>query len=162
MALRALHQADEATSPKGGGKFDGDAAIGAAKAAGVKTVIACSTPYTGEGIHRFVLYAMHRAGADVIAAQACDLGAQIRAQLHEGPCDEHFLGPEMHVAYGAFDVFEQPVEQGEIGRGSILGTIAVHPQSGQNPSAGPASGIEGSKDRTMHEGSIDAAAAEGP
>ena len=57
---------------------------------------------------------------------------------------------------------EQPVEQGEIGRGSLLGTIAVHPQSGQNPSAGPASGIEGSKDRTMHEGSIDAAAAEGP
>ena len=29
MALRALHEADEATSPKGGGKFDGDAAIGA-------------------------------------------------------------------------------------------------------------------------------------
>ncbi len=41
-------------------------AIATAKAAGVPTVIACSTPYQGEGIHPQVLYAMKVAGADTI------------------------------------------------------------------------------------------------
>ncbi|HVO90747.1 MAG TPA: histidinol dehydrogenase, partial [Casimicrobiaceae bacterium] len=41
-------------------------AIATAKAAGVPTVVACSTPYKGEGIHPHVLYAMRVAGADVI------------------------------------------------------------------------------------------------
>ena len=40
--------------------------IATAKAAGVKTVIACSTPYKGRGIHPYVLYAMQIAGADII------------------------------------------------------------------------------------------------
>lgn len=40
--------------------------IATAKAAGVPTVIACSTPYRGEGIHPYVLYAMSVAGADII------------------------------------------------------------------------------------------------
>jgi sulfopropanediol 3-dehydrogenase len=40
--------------------------IATAKAAGVPTVIACSTPYQGEGIHPQVLYAMKVAGADAI------------------------------------------------------------------------------------------------
>ena len=40
--------------------------IATAKAAGVPTVIACSTPFQGEGIHPQVLYAMKVAGADVI------------------------------------------------------------------------------------------------
>lgn len=40
--------------------------IGTAKAAGVPTVIACSTPYQGQGIHPQVLYAMQVAGADII------------------------------------------------------------------------------------------------
>lgn len=40
--------------------------IATAKAAGVPTVIACSTPYRGEGIHPHVLYAMSVAGADII------------------------------------------------------------------------------------------------
>ena len=40
--------------------------IATAKAAGVPTVIACSTPYRGEGIHPHVLYAMKVAGADVV------------------------------------------------------------------------------------------------
>src|SRR4029078_11952723 len=40
--------------------------IATAKAPGVKTVIACSAPYKGEGIHPDVLYAMKVAGADVI------------------------------------------------------------------------------------------------
>ena len=40
--------------------------IATAKAAGVSTVIACSTPYKGEGVHPHVLYAMKVAGADVV------------------------------------------------------------------------------------------------
>jgi sulfopropanediol 3-dehydrogenase len=40
--------------------------IATAKAAGVPTVIACSTPYKDEGIHPHVLYAMKVAGADVV------------------------------------------------------------------------------------------------
>jgi sulfopropanediol 3-dehydrogenase len=40
--------------------------IATAKAAGVPTVIACSTPFQGEGIHPQVLYAMKVAGADAI------------------------------------------------------------------------------------------------
>src|ERR1019366_6553220 len=40
--------------------------IATAKAAGVRTVIACSTPFRGEGIHPQVLYAMKVAGADVV------------------------------------------------------------------------------------------------
>lgn len=40
--------------------------IATAKAAGVPTVIACSTPYKGEGVHPHVLYAMKVAGADVV------------------------------------------------------------------------------------------------
>ncbi|TMH72128.1 MAG: histidinol dehydrogenase, partial [Betaproteobacteria bacterium] len=40
--------------------------IATAKAAGVPTVVAASTPYKGEGIHPQVLYAMQVAGADVV------------------------------------------------------------------------------------------------
>ncbi len=40
--------------------------IATAKAAGVSTVIACSTPYKGEGVHPHVLYAMKVAGADFV------------------------------------------------------------------------------------------------
>lgn len=40
--------------------------VATAKAAGVPTVIACSTPYGGEGIHPQVLYAMKVAGADIV------------------------------------------------------------------------------------------------
>ena len=38
--------------------------IATARAAGVKTIIACSAPYQGQGIHPHVLYAMKVAGAD--------------------------------------------------------------------------------------------------
>ena len=41
-------------------------AIATAKAAGVPTVIACSSPFRGEGIHPQILYAMKVAGADAI------------------------------------------------------------------------------------------------
>lgn len=55
--------------------------IATAKAAGVPTVIACSTPYKGEGIHPQVLYAMQVAGADVVMTLG---GVQAIAALAQG------------------------------------------------------------------------------
>ena len=55
--------------------------IATAKAAGVPTVIACSTPYKGEGIHPHVLYAMKVAGADVVMTLG---GVQAIATLARG------------------------------------------------------------------------------
>ena len=55
--------------------------IATAKAAGVPTVIACSTPYKGEGIHAHVLYAMMVAGADVVMTLG---GVQAIATLAHG------------------------------------------------------------------------------
>ena len=40
--------------------------VATAKAAGVKNIIACSSPFRGGGIHPYVLYAFKAAGADVI------------------------------------------------------------------------------------------------
>ena len=55
--------------------------IATAKAAGVPTVIACSTPYKGEGIHPQVLYAMKVAGADMVMTLG---GVQAIATLAHG------------------------------------------------------------------------------
>jgi sulfopropanediol 3-dehydrogenase len=55
--------------------------IATAKAAGVPTVIACSTPHHGQGIHPQVLYAMQVAGADVIMTLG---GVQAIATLAHG------------------------------------------------------------------------------
>src|ERR1051325_2934811 len=68
--------------------------IATAKAAGVPTVVAASTPFRGEGIHPQVLYAMQVAGADVvltlggvqaIAALACGLFSGKPADIIVGP-----------------------------------------------------------------------------
>ena len=68
--------------------------IATAKAAGVETVVACSAPYKGEGIHPFVLYAMKAAGADMvmtlggvqaIAALAFGLFSRKPADIIVGP-----------------------------------------------------------------------------
>src|SRR5437868_14041567 len=40
--------------------------IATAKAAGVRTVVACSAPFQGKGIHPYVLCAMEVAGADIV------------------------------------------------------------------------------------------------
>jgi sulfopropanediol 3-dehydrogenase len=55
--------------------------IATAKAAGVPTVIACSTPFEGQGVHPQVLYAMKTAGADVIMTLG---GVQAIATLANG------------------------------------------------------------------------------
>lgn len=94
--------------------------IATAKAAGVKTVIACSTPYRGEGIHPHVLYAMQVAGADVIMTLG---GVQAIATLANGlftgkPADvvvgpgNKFVAEAKRMLFGkvGIDVFAGPSE----------------------------------------------------
>src|SRR5258706_309265 len=94
--------------------------IATAKAAGVPTVIACSTPYQGEGIHPHVLYAMKVAGADVIMTLG---GVQAIATLAHGlftgkPADivvgpgNKFVAEAKRAIFGqvGIDVFAGPSE----------------------------------------------------
>ena len=94
--------------------------IATAKAAGVPTVIACSTPYRGEGIHPLVLYAMQVAGADVImtlggvqaiAAMAHGLFTGKPADIIVGPGNK-FVAEAKRMLFGkvGIDVFAGPSE----------------------------------------------------
>lgn len=95
-------------------------AIATAKAAGVPTVIACSTPYRGEGIHPQVLYAMKVAGADIvmtlggvqaIATLAYGLFTGKPADIVVGPGNK-FVAEAKRALYGkvGIDVFAGPSE----------------------------------------------------
>jgi len=94
--------------------------IATAKAAGVRTVIACSPPYHGKGIHPQVLYAMKVAGADVIMTLG---GVQAIASLAHGlfsgrPADiivgpgNKFVAEAKRMLFGkvGIDVFAGPSE----------------------------------------------------
>jgi sulfopropanediol 3-dehydrogenase len=94
--------------------------IATAKAAGVPTVIACSTPYRGEGIHPQVLYAMKVAGADAIltlggvqaiAAMAYGLFTGEPADILVGPGNK-FVAEAKRMLFGSvgIDVFAGPSE----------------------------------------------------
>ena len=94
--------------------------VGTAKAAGVPTVIACSTPYKGEGIHPQVLYAMRVAGADVIltlggvqaiATLAFGLFTGKPADIVVGPGNK-FVAEAKRALFGAvgIDVLAGPTE----------------------------------------------------
>jgi sulfopropanediol 3-dehydrogenase len=94
--------------------------IGTAKAAGVPTVIACSTPYQGKGIHPQVLYAMKVAGADVIltlggvqaiATLAFGLFTGKPADIVVGPGNK-FVAEAKRALFGAvgIDVLAGPTE----------------------------------------------------
>jgi sulfopropanediol 3-dehydrogenase len=94
--------------------------VATAKAAGVPTVIACSTPYKGEGIHPEVLYAMKVAGADVvmtlggvqaIAAMAYGLFSGQPADIIVGPGNK-FVAEAKRMLFGrvGIDVFAGPSE----------------------------------------------------
>src|SRR5215831_13845721 len=95
-------------------------AIATAKAAGVPFVIACSTPYRGEGIHPHVLYAMKVAGADAIltlggvqaiAAMAYGLFTGKPADIIVGPGNK-FVAEAKRLLFGqvGIDVFAGPSE----------------------------------------------------
>lgn len=94
--------------------------IATAKAAGVKTVVACSAPHGGEGIHPLVLYAMQVAGADVImtlggvqavASMAFGLFAGKEADIVVGPGNK-FVAEAKRMLFGkiGIDVFAGPSE----------------------------------------------------
>jgi sulfopropanediol 3-dehydrogenase len=94
--------------------------IATAKAAGVPTVVACSTPYQGEGIHPHVLYAMKAAGADVImtlggvqaiATLAFGLFTGKPADIVVGPGNK-YVAEAKRALYGevGIDVFAGPSE----------------------------------------------------
>ena len=95
-------------------------AIATAKAAGVPTVIACSTPFRGEGIHPQILYAMKIAGADAIltlggvqaiAALAYGLFSGKPADIVVGPGNK-FVAEAKRMLFGkvGIDVFAGPTE----------------------------------------------------
>ena len=102
--------------------------IATAKAAGVGTVVACSTPYRGEGIHPYVLYAMKEAGADIImtlggvqaiAAMAFGLFSAKPADIIVGPGNK-YVAEAKRMLFGkvGIDVFAGPSEIGIIADGS--------------------------------------------
>ncbi|HET9576261.1 MAG TPA: histidinol dehydrogenase [Usitatibacter sp.] len=95
-------------------------AIVTAKAAGVPFVVACSTPYRGEGIHPDVLYAMKASGADMImtlggvqaiAAMAYGLFTGKPADIIVGPGNK-YVAEAKRMLYGqvGIDVFAGPSE----------------------------------------------------
>ena len=94
--------------------------VATAKAAGVKTVIACSSPFRGGGMHPYVLYAFNAAGADVImtlggvqaiAAMAYGLFSGQPADVVVGPGNK-FVAEAKRALYGkvGIDVFAGPSE----------------------------------------------------
>ncbi|HQU48688.1 MAG TPA: histidinol dehydrogenase, partial [Casimicrobiaceae bacterium] len=94
--------------------------VATAKAAGVPKVIACSTPFRGEGIHPEVLYAMKVAGADVVmtlggvqavAAMAFGLFGGEPADIIVGPGNK-FVAEAKRMLFGrvGIDVFAGPSE----------------------------------------------------
>ena len=95
-------------------------AIATAKAAGVPTVIAASTPFRGEGIHPQILYAMKVSGADVIltlggvqaiASLAYGLFSGKPADIVVGPGNK-FVAEAKRALFGrvGIDVFAGPTE----------------------------------------------------
>ena len=98
--------------------------VATAKAAGVKNIIACSSPFRGGGIHPYVLYAFKAAGADVImtlggvqaiASLALGLFTGKPADVVVGPGNK-FVAEAKRSLFGkvGIDVFAGPSEIGVI------------------------------------------------
>ena len=94
--------------------------VATARAAGVKTVIACSGPFRGGPMHPYLLYAFDRAGADVIMTLG---GVQAIATMAQGlfsgkPADvivgpgNKFVAEAKRALFGkvGIDVFAGPSE----------------------------------------------------
>ena len=95
--------------------------IATARAAGVRTVIACSAPYRGEGIHPFVLYAMKVAGADTVMTLG---GVQAIAAMAQGL----FTGKPADVIVGPGNKFVAEAKRmlfGQVGIDVIAGPSEV-------------------------------------
>lgn len=94
--------------------------VATARAAGVETVIACSAPFRGEAVHPCVLYAMQKAGADIVmtlggvqavAAMAYGLFTGKAADVIVGPGNK-FVAEAKRMLFGkvGIDVFAGPSE----------------------------------------------------
>lgn len=94
--------------------------VATAKAAGVKHIIACSSPYRGGGMHPYVLYAFKVAGADTvmtlggvqaIATMAYGLFTGKPADVVVGPGNK-FVAEAKRTLFGkvGIDVFAGPSE----------------------------------------------------
>jgi sulfopropanediol 3-dehydrogenase len=115
--------------------------IATAKAAGVPTVVAASTPYKGEGIHPQVLYAIKVAGADVvmtlggvqaIAALAYGLFSGKPADIIVGPGNK-YVAEAKRALFGkvGIDVLAGPTEIGIIADDSADPAIVASDLVGQ-------------------------------
>ena len=115
--------------------------IATAKEAGVPTVVACSTPYKGEGIHPYVLYAMKVAGADrvmtlggvqAIAAMAYGLFGAPPADIIVGPGNK-YVAEAKRLLFGrvGIDVFAGPSEVAVIADDSADAQIVASDLVGQ-------------------------------
>ncbi|SOZ62926.1 Sulfopropanediol 3-dehydrogenase [Cupriavidus taiwanensis] len=115
--------------------------VATAKAAGVGTVVACSSPFRGQGIHPHVLYAFQAAGADVImtlggvqaiAAMAYGLFSGKPADVVVGPGNK-FVAEAKRSLYGqvGIDVFAGPSEVAVIADDSADPAIVASDLVGQ-------------------------------
>jgi sulfopropanediol 3-dehydrogenase len=115
--------------------------IATAKAAGVPTVVACSAPYRGAGIHPEVLYAMRIAGADLvmtlggvqaIAAMAYGLFSGRPADVIVGPGNK-FVAEAKRTLFGkvGIDVFAGPSEVAVIADATADAAIVASDLVGQ-------------------------------
>lgn len=115
--------------------------VATAKAAGVRTVIACSTPFRGEGIHPHVLYAMKVAGADIImtlggvqaiASMAFGLFTGKPADIIVGPGNK-FVAEAKRTLFGkvGIDVFAGPSEVAVLADDTADATIVATDLVGQ-------------------------------
>jgi len=115
--------------------------VATAKAAGVKSVIACSSPFRGGGMHPYVLYAFKAAGADTIltlggvqaiATLAFGLFTGRPADVVVGPGNK-FVAEAKRTLFGkvGIDVFAGPSEVAVIADESADAAIVASDLVGQ-------------------------------
>lgn len=86
--------------------------VATAKAAGVKTIVACSSPFRGGGMHPYVLYAFKAAGADIVMTLG---GVQAIASLAYGL----FTGQPADVVVGPGNKFVAEAKR------TLFGTVGI-------------------------------------
>jgi sulfopropanediol 3-dehydrogenase len=115
--------------------------VATAKAAGVKTILACSGPFRGGPMHPYLLYAFHRAGADVImtlggvqaiATMAGGLFTGKPADVIVGPGNK-YVAEAKRTLFGqvGIDVFAGPSEVAVIADDSADPAIVASDLVGQ-------------------------------
>ena len=115
--------------------------VATAKAAGVKTIIACSGPFRGGAMHPYLLYAFDKAGADVImtlggvqaiATMAYGLFSGQPADVIVGPGNK-FVAEAKRALFGkvGIDVFAGPSEVAVIADDSADAAIVASDLVGQ-------------------------------